>query len=209
MSRFFYFNSFLLTAIFDSRYNKLNENILVERCVIWCDWGRALEIGAETNAPEYRNIIFRDCDIIHGSSVMMDIQHHNRAEIHHILFDDIRAGYTVHQLPEKIQEDMDTPYCGKENVSQPRLISIPICDGGLFSPVRRNGNVHDVLFRNIKVIREDGVPDPISYFTGTDPEHTVVDVTTENVTVNGRPSVPIIRANEFTRNIRVAGTTEK
>ncbi len=72
-----------------------NENILVQGCVVWCDWGRALEFGAETNADEYRNIIMRDCDVIHGSAVMIDLQTHNRAEIHHCLYEDIRAEINI------------------------------------------------------------------------------------------------------------------
>ena len=68
-----------------------NENIIVENCVIWCDWGAALEIGAETNASEYRNIIYRNCDIIHGQNTMMRVHHHNYAEVHHIHYENITA----------------------------------------------------------------------------------------------------------------------
>lgn len=154
MSRFFYFNSFLLTAIFDSRYNKLNENILVERCVIWCDWGRALEIGAETNAPEYRNIIFRDCDIIHGSSVMMDIQHHNRAEIHHILSFPQHQGHQGGRSPRPhIIFHRDRPGahgCGRndrERDSKRQTLRADNTGKRIYPQYTRGGNNGKMIFR--------------------------------------------------------------
>lgn len=54
------------------------EDILVTDCVIWNDWGRALEIGAETCADLIRDITFRNCDIIRVNYVALDIQHGDR-----------------------------------------------------------------------------------------------------------------------------------
>ena len=35
-----------------------NENIITDNCVLGCDWGNTCEIGIETAAPEYKNIVF-------------------------------------------------------------------------------------------------------------------------------------------------------
>lgn len=162
-----------------------NENILVEGCVIWCDWGRALEYGAETNADEYRNIIMRDCDLIHGSCVMMDIQTHNRAEIHHCIFENIRAEYSKYQLPEELQYEETTAYEGKVNSRHPLLIAIPICDDDLFCVQNSHGPVHNIQFRDIQIYLDEGVDLPKCFFKGIDEEAYVSDILIDNVTVNG------------------------
>ena len=33
-------------------------NIRASGLVVWCDWGRALEIGAETSTPEITDVVF-------------------------------------------------------------------------------------------------------------------------------------------------------
>ena len=65
---------------------------LFEGCVVWNDWGRALEVGAETVAPEITDVTFRDCDIIRTSCVAMDIQHSDRAAIKNVLFEEDPVG---------------------------------------------------------------------------------------------------------------------
>lgn len=35
---------------------------------MWCDWGRTMEIGLETECPAYQNIVFRDCHVIRGGN---------------------------------------------------------------------------------------------------------------------------------------------
>ena len=70
-----------------------NENIVTDGCVIWCDWGKALEIGIETACKENKNIIFRNTDIIRGGNTYLDIQNGAYSETHHILFENINAEY--------------------------------------------------------------------------------------------------------------------
>ena len=141
------------------------ENILVSGCVVWCDWGRNLEIGAETNAREFKNIVFRDCDCIHGSSIFLDIHHHNRAEICNVTFEDIRAEYTHRQLPDTYQHDMNAPFPDFKTTRYPLLMAIPIYNMGLFSKDGKHGNVHDVIFRNIQILTDSpNVPVPESTF---------------------------------------------
>jgi len=66
-------------------------NIRMTGLVIWCDWGRALEIGAETSAPEMTDVVFQDIDVIRNTHIAMDIQHSDRASIHNIRYENIRV----------------------------------------------------------------------------------------------------------------------
>lgn len=183
-----------------------NENILVQKCVIWCDWGRALEIGAETNAPEYRNILFEDCDVIHGSSVNLDIQHHNRADIHHITFRNIRVEYSKYQLSDVYQHDMNAPYAPPEQIRYPLLMAAPVLDSRLFMKKIEHGRTRDILFQDIYVIKDDEVPMPSSSFTGFSEEHGVCGITVDGLYINGVRLTDRTEAklnqNEFARDIR-------
>ena len=68
------------------------EEVLFENCTVWCDWGHAMVIGAETYAPTIRNIVFRDIDVIRTSDVFMDILHGNKAAISDVTFENVRIG---------------------------------------------------------------------------------------------------------------------
>lgn len=177
-----------------------NENITVENCVIWCDWGRALEIGAETCAPEYRNIVFHDCDVIHGCHINLDIQHHNHALIHDILFSDIRVEYTRHQLPAVYQHDMNAPYDWTAEAESPVPMGIYICGSGLFNSADyRNGSARDVAFRNIQLLTEEGVPQPCPVFEGLDEAHAVRHVVISDMTIDGRKAESLEEAGVKTK----------
>ena len=181
------------------------EHILVENCVTWCDWGRNLEIGAETNAPAYHDITFRNCDCIHGSTVFCDIQHHNRAEIFDVIFEDIRCEYTKHQLPDTLQTDMNAPFTPTTPTRHPFLLAAPILRSGLFAKDGRNGCIHDVIFRNICVLTDaEDLPKPAVWMQGVDESHNVTDVTMDGIYRDG---VKLAReemewnVNEFIANI--------
>ena len=178
-----------------------NENILVENCVTWCDWGRCLEVGAETNAPEFRNIVFRDCDCIHGSYCMMDVQHHNRADIHHIAFEDIRCEYSRYQKSEVYQSNMDLEYPDPESVNHPLLIELIIHGDGFFGEDDGHiGSMHDITFKNITAFTHDASVVK-SKFTGYDDEHRITRVRVLDVMVNNEKIIPNIQMNDFVSDV--------
>lgn len=89
---------------FVAPYNII-EKIKVDSCVLWNDWGRAIEIGASTVADTIRNISFSNCYIPHFTAVAMDIQNCDRGYIKNIHFnnisieDPIRDSLTLGTVP--------------------------------------------------------------------------------------------------------------
>ena len=155
------------------------EDILFENCVVWNDWGKALEIGAETRAEHLQRIVFRNCDIIHATHPAIDIMNVDYGRVHDVLFDDIRLEYeSVIQRPA-MQKDDETPY-----VVDPKSTYMPkaICFGIQKHPeyssgLDRRGYIYDITLRNIRIYADRMPP---SSFDGYDEEHAV-----SNITVDG------------------------
>ena len=162
------------------------KNIRIENCVTWCDWGRNLEIGAETNAPIYRNIVFEGCDCIHGSTMFCDIHHHNRARIFDVAFENINCEYTKHQLSDTYQHDMSAPFEISYPARHPVLINAAIYDMGLFSKDGLHGSIHDIKFKNIHMLTDsDGIPAPLVILRGLDESHRVENVSIDTIHRDG------------------------
>lgn len=159
-------------------------DVVVERCVLWNDWGRALEIGAETSAPEIASIVFRDCDIIRTTHIAMDIQHGDRAIVRDILFEDIRVEVDDFNLRPVLQQTRDETYTvDLADRYQPYLLYIIIRSNN-YSRDQELGVVRDIEFKDIAVTADRMPP---SYFKGADDAHDVMGVTLKNLTVNGQP----------------------
>ena len=160
-------------------------DVLVENCVIWCDWGRSLELGAETRAREIRNVTFRNCDLIHNAHIAMDVQNVDYAEIHDVLFEDIRVEYPdVSQEPRLQNGDQDYYVEDPESRYMPSLMGVHVT----YVPEYSAGGIcrgvnHDITFRNIHVTAS-GVPP--SAFTGFDERHPSRGVLIDGLYVNGK-----------------------
>ena len=163
--------------------DSISEDILVERCVVWNDWGRALEFGAETCADEIRNITWRDCDVIHCVHVMLDVQSVDYAEIHDVLFEDIRCEYEETAPAPAIQRTDDQPYDPGDGSYLCTLMCAVILHHHEYSQTDRTGITHDVTFRDIAVTAPKMPP---SFFNGFDAEHPVYDIRIEGLTLNGQ-----------------------
>lgn len=159
------------------------ENIVTEHCVLWCGWGRTCEVGLETDAPEYRNIIFRDCDLIHNSKVALDIQNGSGGEIHDVIFEDLRVEYQTSTRREIVQKAKEQRYCSEE-MGIPRLFTAENKNSHIYT---KFGRIHDITCRNIQVLAEEGVAAPAVTFQSRDPEVVLQNFDFRGVTWNGKP----------------------
>ena len=180
-------------------------HISVTGCTVWCDWGRGLELGAETNADEYYDILWDDCDLIHGSHIHIDLQNTSRAWIHDMLVRNIRCEYSKYDVPPVYQYDMQAPYPGEGEHYVPVLIASPICDGP-YSLDHILGRTSRVRFEDIQIL-DDGTGEmPGCEFIGVDEVHCNKEIVIENVTRNGRRLAPCqvpLKLGEFDRDITV------
>ncbi len=156
-------------------------NVQFRHCVVWCDWGRAMEIGAETCAPEIADVTFEDCDIIRTTHIAMDIQHGDRATVRNVCFRDIRVEIDDWNPRPRMQQDRDEQYQkDPQGTYCPTLMEITIRSNP-YSKDRQRGIVRNIIFKDIAVISRHQPP---SSFRGFDAEHTVEGVTIQNLRFN-------------------------
>ncbi len=193
--------------------------VAMRRLTVWCDWGRALEIGAETCADAYHDILFEDCDLIHGAHMMMDIQNGDRARVSNVIFRNIRCEFSGDDLPCVYQSDMNESY----EHAVARITPVTSSEGfdpehmeygllmkshnycGVFSKDGKMGGVKGVRFEQIQVYLQKGASMPPSRFEGVDPEHMTEQVKIMNLKVNGKRIASLdeghIFCNAFTQDI--------
>ncbi len=160
-------------------------NITVRKLVVWCDWGRALEIGAETCADEYADILFEDCDIIHAAYSMCDVQNGDRAYLHHVVFRNIRCEYSRYQLPDLLQTDMTVPYDPTAPLTHPRVILVQGYTGQ-WSGDCIAGRNEAIRFENILCYADEGIGIPKIELSGYAADHPTEDIVIDGIIWNGR-----------------------
>ena len=167
-------------------------NVRVHNNVIWCDWGRALEIGAETSAPEIANVRFQDCDIIRTTHIAMDVQCGDRALVHDIRYENIRVETDDVCPAPRMQGSRDERYMeDPKDQYVPNLLVIVISKNP-YSKDPDRGNVRDVTYAGVSVT---GRRAPRSFFNGLDAQHTVQGVTIDNLWLNSKPASTAAEAN--------------
>ncbi|MBI5832391.1 MAG: hypothetical protein HZB16_08810 [Armatimonadetes bacterium] len=176
-------------------------DVTFRRNTLWCDWGRAMEIGAETCAPEMTNVRFEDSDIIFTTHIAMDIQHGDRAAIRDVRFERIRVEMDGDSPRPAMQQAKDERYQPADGYLP--TLAVIVINGTSYSQDKQRGTVRGVVFRDIDI----WVPRlPASSFRGADAEHGVDDVTCSGWRLNGQPLGSLealgIRLGEHVRSVR-------
>lgn len=165
-----------------------NESIYVDNCILWSDNNNAIVLGQETKAAYYRDIHFRNCDILYvndasdrqGVLSLICLDGTNYSDIS---FEDIRVG--------KMRRNLINMFFTEE------IFDIP-------GSQRWSGSMHGVRFARVSV--EDGSESRIRIL-GWNETNRITDTVLEDITVAGDPVVtaedPRIVANEFAMPIHV------
>ena len=183
------------------------ENVLVENCVIWSDWGYAFGTTYETRKP-ISNVTIRNCDVIHAthpcSQGVIGILVSDKSYVCDMLFEDIRIERTL-----------------KPIVDLRIRVTWWTVDKNL-------GTIHDVTFRNITLL-ETPTADalkafrPTSYayeenyqrmldcpaeligIRGDSAKSVIRDILFENITVGGERlhALDQMKTNEFVQNVTI------
>ena len=161
------------------------DDVVFENCVVWNEWGKALEVGVDLCAMEVRNSGYRNCYVIHcGGTAVMDLSNVDYAEVHDILFENIHVEYDdVIQQPTMQVSDNHEYVANLNSTYMPYLFLISIAfthysHGGVV-----RGHIHDIAFRNIQVYASRIPP---SLAEGYNDFHEVRSVLFDNISLNGK-----------------------
>jgi len=159
------------------------KNVLVEDCVIWNDWGKALEIGAETRAEEICDITFRNCDIIHVTGSVLDCDNVDYADVHDVVFTDINIEADEVIPAPLIQKNDAETYINTDPGYMPAVICVQVVYHHEYSAKgTRRGKNRDLVFENIHVY---GDVQPKVLCEGYDENHKTENVLISNLWLNG------------------------
>ncbi len=204
-----YYDGDVEQAVHDAMYRggesyDVFKNVVIRDCVIWNDWGKSLEIGAETRAEEIGDILFTGCHIIHVTGPALDCANVDYADVHHITFEDISI-----ELDETIPKSMiqTTDEHRYENIDPdfvPAMIRVEVMFHHEYSAGGgRRGKNREMRFENIRIY---GRQTPRFVFRGYDAEHKTSDITVKKCYVNGKPLQPegfVLKQNDFCENINI------
>ena len=168
------------------------KNARIRRCVLWNDWGRALEIGAETRAEEICDVVFEDCDVIHVTHDVLDCQNVDYADVHDITWRRINVEYDPVLPRPRIQKHCGERYEDTEPPYAPALLSASVKFHHEYSRGgSRRGQNRDLTYEEIRLY---GRQQPVLKFSGFDPAHQTRDVHIRGLYWNGRRvSAPEVR----------------
>ncbi len=183
------------------------DGVMVRNCILWnALWGNSIEIGFELNAAEIKNIIFRDIDIIHvEAGAAISIHNAGSGHVKNVVFEDIRIEDARHKLFDfAIFRSVYSEDGSRDPEVRKRFYLNGAWDGVLMVPddkkdhhAQYRGQISDILLKNIKVI--DGIF-PFSVFYGFDAQHTVKNITIENLVVHGKKVTSLSGAKLYQEN---------
>ena len=168
-------------------------DVTFRRCALWNDFARPMEIGVSLRQPEVRDVVFRDIDVMHTTTgyPVMGCHHGDRADVHDILFEDIRI----------------------EDAPGAQLFDFRMTDS-VWSTDTEKGRIRNVTARNIDLLTPPGTPvmPSLSRLEGWSDEHGISDFRFENLRLMGRwadtPEAALLDVRDHARGVTVTCTED-
>ena len=180
------------------------KNVLVKNCVIWNDWGKCLEIGAETRAEEICDIVFDSCDVIHVTGSVLDCMNVDYADVHDVTYKNIVVEYDDVIPAMAIQNNDNHQYENTDLEYSPYLICVEVLYHKEYSTGgARRGKNRNINFENIRLLANRK---PKLHFSGYSDDNGVRDITVNKLYLNDeliKESDMEIQTNEFCKNINI------
>lgn len=183
------------------------EDVTIERCVMWCAWGKTLEPGVETWASKFRRVRVSDCDLIHSSVAALNVSAGGTAELEDFLYENIRVELQSEIKREIVQGSDEQKYDpGKTPWMRPRLLKIDNTRWGPQDLGGGCGHVKNLTLRDIKVFTDAKFGKPIIHVNACSAEgrkpRLFENIVLEDFTLNGRKAT--MADFEFTGNVPIA-----
>ena len=179
------------------------EDITISDCVVWNEWGKALEVGVDLCAKEIKDCIFVNCDVIHASGIAMDVTNVDYAYVHNISFENIRVECSDCEPEPIFQENEEQEYFS-DSEYYPFLSFVSVYYSEEYSSKGERGRINNVVFKDIYVY-SDRMPE--SEIFGYDEKHKVENIRYENIYFNNQKTESIESANihigKFSDNITI------
>ena len=100
--------------------------ILAENCVLWCDWGKNLEVWSGSVPSTIENVVYRNCRLVNISWMACDVTTRYaspRTCIRNVTVEDLEIDMQVPPMQEQIQETQDMKYSGGVQ-AKPLLLTV-------------------------------------------------------------------------------------
>lgn len=180
------------------------KNVVVKNCVIWNDWGKSLEIGAETRAEEICNVTFQDCNLIHIMGPALDCLNVDYADVHDVVYKNITVEYDDIILEPTLQKNDLHRYDNDNLDYTPEVIRVEVVFHHEYSAGgTRRGKNRNIKFEDIYMY---GSHKPKFYFRGYDIESGVSNIEVKNFYLNDK-ALKIgeyeIFTNDFCENVQI------
>lgn len=186
----------------NNRDYDISEDIVFRNCVVFNEWGKALEVGIDLCAKRIENCRFENCDVIHATGPVMDGSNVDYAHVNNIVFENIRVEYDEVSFYPMIQEKEDDIYVNKDTNYMPPLIWGMVFYSECYSSKGERGKISNITFNNINVTAPAMPP---SNFFGYSEEYGVKNIKIKNLYLNGEKITDMSKANisvgKFAENI--------
>lgn len=173
------------------------ENILVEDSMLWNDWANVIRVGYECEAPYMKNIVVRNCDIVHHAfrykeperfwaNTVFYLQPSNNILVSDLIFEDIRIHADGRFIFLKASSDVcvGPGVLGLKPQHYSHVYSITDLSKCKYPAA---GTLDNVIFRNVSVSGDASVARGDIYIKGRSEKENIGNITFDNVTFFGKP----------------------